>query len=413
MMNELDKRLAALSPEQRVLLEQRLKQKGIQTPLPAGLSKQEAKNRNGASSSFVPKRKRNMDKMEFSLFFFSGDGSTQDQNKYSLLLETTALADQNGFAAVWTPERHFEDFGGLYPNPSVLSAALATITERIELRAGSVVLPLHHPIRFVEEWSVVDNLSKGRVSVAFATGWHPADFLIAPVQATDYYESRKDGMFNSIELVKRLWAGEQIPFTDVNGIVHEIRTLPRPLQNELDIWIATNGSPETYQRAAQIGANILTGITGGDLADLEAKIDLYRKTLSQSGFLPESRKVAVMLHTCLGTSDEEVKVKVEKPMKEYLKTFMKQQKNILTDYSSMSASDFDVIVNHAFESYFQESALFGSYDKCKKLIETLIDIGVDEVACLVDFGIDNETIMNSIRMLTDLKKSFNQKELSL
>ncbi|TPG75976.1 LLM class flavin-dependent oxidoreductase [Brevibacillus laterosporus] len=412
-MNHLDDRLAALSPEQRVLLEQRLKQKGIQPPLPTGKTKKEAQNRNTASNSFVPKRKRKMDKMEFSLFFFSGDGSTQDKNKYSLLMESTAYADQHGFAAVWTPERHFEDFGGLYPNPSVLSAALATITERIELRAGSVVLPLHHPIRFVEEWSVVDNLSKGRVSVAFATGWHPADFLIAPVQATDYYDSRKDEMFSSIELVKRLWAGEQVPFTDVNGIVHEIRTLPRPWQNELNIWIATNGSPDTYRRAAQIGANILTGITGGDLADLEEKIDLYRKTLSQNGFLPESRKVAVMLHTCLGSSDEEVKAKVEKPMKEYLKTFMKQQKNIFTDYASMSASDFDVIVNHAFESYFQESALFGSYDKCKKLIETLIDIGVDEVACLVDFGVDDETIMNSIRMLTDLKESFSQKEFSL
>ncbi|MCR8984823.1 LLM class flavin-dependent oxidoreductase [Brevibacillus laterosporus] len=412
-MNQLDKRLAALSPEQRVLFEQRLKQKGIQTPFPTRLSKQEVKNRNSAASSFVPKRKRKVDKMEFSLFFFSGDGSTQDQNKYALLLESTAYADQHGFAGVWTPERHFEDFGGLYPNPSVLSAALATITERIELRAGSVVLPLHHPIRFVEEWSVVDNLSKGRVSVAFATGWHPADFVIAPVQTPDYYESRKDEMFNSIELVKRLWAGEQIPFTDVNGAVHEIRTLPRPLQNELNIWIATNGSADTYERAAKIGANILTGITAGDLADLEAKIELYRKTLSQSGFSPESRKVAVMLHTCLGTSDEEVKAKVEKPMKEYLKTFMKQQKNILTDYASMSASDFNVIVDHAFESYFQESALFGSHDKCKKLIETLGDIDVDEVACLVDFGIDNETIMNSIRMLTDLKQSCNQKELTL
>lgn len=413
MMNHLDERLAALSPEQRVLLEQRLKQKGIHPPLPTEKIKQEAQNRNNASNSFVPKRKRKIDKMEFSLFFFSGDGSTQDKNKYSLLLESTVYADQHGFAAVWTPERHFEDFGGLYPNPSVLSAALATITERIELRAGSVVLPLHHPIRFVEEWSVVDNLSKGRVSVAFATGWHPADFLIAPVQATDYYESRKDEMFNSIELVKRLWAGEQVPFTDVTGVVHEIRTLPRPWQHELDIWIATNGSPDTYRRAAQIGANILTGITGGDLADLEEKIALYRKTLSQNGFLPESRKVAVMLHTCLGSSDEEVKTKVEKPMKEYLKTFMKQQKNILTDYASMSTSDFDVIVNHAFESYFQESALFGSYDKCKKLIETLIDIGVDEVACLVDFGVDDETIMNSIRILTSLNESFNRKEFSL
>jgi len=49
------------------------------------------------------------------------------------------------FTAVWTPERHFHAFGGLFPNPSVTSAAVAAVTTRIQIRAGSVVLPLHHP----------------------------------------------------------------------------------------------------------------------------------------------------------------------------------------------------------------------------------------------------------------------------
>ena len=68
--------------------------------------------------------------------------STQ-QNKYRLLLEGARFADQNGFVAVWTPERHFHAFGGLFPNPAVTSAAIAAITEKIGIRAGSVVSPLH------------------------------------------------------------------------------------------------------------------------------------------------------------------------------------------------------------------------------------------------------------------------------
>ncbi len=58
-------------------------------------------------------------------------------------------------------------FDGAAAFLSVLSAALAMVTERIQLRAGSVVLPLRHPIRIVEEWAVVDNLSK----VLSAGGW--------------------------------------------------------------------------------------------------------------------------------------------------------------------------------------------------------------------------------------------------
>ena len=76
--------------------------------------------------------------MQFSLFFFSADGSTGTVDKYRLLIESAQFADQHGFSAIWTPERHFQDFGGLYPNPSVLGAALSMITKRIHIRAGSV-----------------------------------------------------------------------------------------------------------------------------------------------------------------------------------------------------------------------------------------------------------------------------------
>ena len=50
------------------------------------------------------------------------------------------------------------------------------LTEPLARRAplGSVVLPLRDPIRIAEEWALVDNLSGGRVGVAFASGWHAA-----------------------------------------------------------------------------------------------------------------------------------------------------------------------------------------------------------------------------------------------
>ena len=108
--------------------------------------------------------------MPFSLFFFSANEAEFAQVKYKLLIEAAKFADEHQFSAVWLPERHFHAFGGLYPNPSTLAAALAMVTERIRLRAGSVVWPLHHPIRVAEEWSVVDNLSNGRVDLSFATG---------------------------------------------------------------------------------------------------------------------------------------------------------------------------------------------------------------------------------------------------
>src|SRR5262245_4671495 len=209
-MDEINKRLAALSSEQRELLELRLRKKGLETP--------GAETVRAVSESVLPNpvvtesyqddpdwKQRPVERtMRFSLYFFSDDGSKNDGQKYRLLLESAKFADRNDFIAVWTPERHFQAFGGLYPNPSVLSAALAMVTERVQIRAGSVALPLHHPVRVAEEWSLVDNLSRGRVAVSYASGWHPNDFLFAP----DAYEQRKEVMFSHIETIRKLWAGE-------------------------------------------------------------------------------------------------------------------------------------------------------------------------------------------------------------
>jgi len=77
-------------------------------------------------------------------FYFASDAGGNEPDKYRLLLEGAKFADANGFTAVWTPNGTFTLLGAL-PNPSVTSAAVAAVTRGFRIRAGSVVLPLHHP----------------------------------------------------------------------------------------------------------------------------------------------------------------------------------------------------------------------------------------------------------------------------
>ena len=111
--------------------------------------------------------------IDFSLFYFASDEGERGAAKYRLLLEGAKFADANGFHAVWTPERHFHAFGGLYPNPSVTGAAIAAVT------SASRSAPAASCFRFITRFAwprsgpLVDNLSGGRVGVSFASGWHP------------------------------------------------------------------------------------------------------------------------------------------------------------------------------------------------------------------------------------------------
>src|SRR4051794_5598232 len=215
--------------------------------------------------------------MDFSLFFFAESGAVAGDG-YRLLLESARFADANGLSAVWTPERHFHPFGGLYPNPAVTGAAIAAVTERVGIRAGSVVAPLHHPLRIAEEWAVVDNLSGGRVGVSFASGWHATDFVLRP----ETYADRKRALADTVDQVCRLWRGDSLEFPDGTGAPRSIRIFPPPVQRELPIWITSAGSADTFRSAGTLGAGVLTHLLGQSPADLAGKIAAYREALADA-----------------------------------------------------------------------------------------------------------------------------------
>ncbi len=254
-------------------------------------------------------------KMDFSLFYFAADASESVQDKYRLLLEGAKFADRRGFAAVWTPERHFHEFGGLYPNPALTSAAIAAITSNIAIRAGSVVLPLHNPIRVAEEWAVVDNLSGGRVGLSFASGWHRNDFALAP----ENWPDRKEIMFRGIETIRKLWRGESVTARNAASEEIQVRIFPAPLQREPPIWITAAGNIETFRMAGQIGANLLTNLLGQKVEDLAEKIAAYRESRRLHGH-PGNGHVTLMLHTFVGSRKKQVRATVRKPFIDYLKT---------------------------------------------------------------------------------------------
>ncbi|MEM8722031.1 MAG: LLM class flavin-dependent oxidoreductase [Cyanobacteria bacterium P01_G01_bin.39] len=351
--------------------------------------------------------------MEFSLLYFSGDGSTRETNKYNLLLETVKYGDIHDFSAVWTPERHFHPFGGLYPNPSVIAAALATITDNIQLRSGSVVMPLQNPVRVAEEWAVVDNLSQGRVGLSFASGWHADDFLLQPAN----YSSRKEAMWSGIKVFKQLWQGEQVEFLGGTGQPVKIQTFPRPLQAKAPpIWI-TCGADETFIGAGKIGANVLTSMLYETTDNLARRINLYRTSLTQNGYDPQQGKVSLMLHTFIGNDQESVRSQVKEPFCNYIKTHfglaekLAQKIDFPVDPSTFTEDDRASLFDFAFERYLSGRVMIGTRESCRQTIEQMEKIGVDEIACLIDFGLDPTLVMNSLDKLKDLKEEYQNKPI--
>ena len=341
--------------------------------------------------------------MKFSLFFFDGDGATVRSDRYDLLKECAAFGDQNGFTAIWTPERHFHAFGGLYPNPAVISAALACITERIQIRAGSVVLPLHHPVRVAEDWAVVDNLSGGRAALSVASGWTMDEFVLS----RDPHGSRRTVMWENLDLIRRLWRGETVEFQDASERTVAVQVLPRPLQSELPIWI-TCQSTESFVEAGRCGYHVLTSLLGGQLEETAKNIAKYRESLTRNGHDPESGTVSLMVHTFLGANEDRVREDIRVPFGEYLKTHYGLLENLAkgmgldVSMDDFSEDDLDAVIEFGIEGFIKQRSLIGTPDSCFPLVGAFADAGVDELCCLVDFVQSKDAVMSSLPFLREL-----------
>jgi amino acid adenylation domain-containing protein/natural product biosynthesis luciferase-like monooxygenase protein len=320
----------------------------------------------------------------FSLFYFGADAGTAT-DKYALYLASARFADEHGFEAMWTPERHFHAVGSLYPNPSILNAALATITRRVQLRAGSVVLPLHDPLRVAEEWSVVDNLSGGRAGVAITSGWHPRDFALAP----DRFAARRQVMRDGIAALQALWSGAAIARTDGDGAPTEVRIYPAPVQPALPLWITAAGTPETFAYAGAIGANVLTHILGQTPDDVAANIARYRAARAAHGHDPARGRVTLMIHTFLGDDGDATVARAKEPFLRYMRAHLNLLQPLVHSaglpVDLRSEADVDQVAEFAFERYARTAALLGTPASCVPLVRRLHAAGVDELACLVDW----------------------------
>ncbi|MCA2211608.1 MupA/Atu3671 family FMN-dependent luciferase-like monooxygenase [Jidongwangia harbinensis] len=342
---------------------------------------------------------------DLSVFFFGSDSAAAHAgDRYRLLRTAARFADRHGFAAVWTPERHFHAFGGLFPNPAVTGAALAAWTERVDIRAGSVVLPLHDPLEVAEQWAAVDNLSGGRVGVSFASGWHARDFVLAP----DRFADRKRVMVDGIEEVRRLWRGGTVTRRSGDGTPVEVGVHPRPVRADLPCWLTSARHPDTFRAAGELGAGLLTHLLGHDLAELADKIMAYRQAWRAAGHGPHARSgrdghVVVMLHTFVGPDRDQARGTAREPLRAYLRTSLDLVAGLGgaagADLRALPPEDLEPLIDRAVDRFTATAGLLGTPDDAAAMIERLAGIGVDEVACLLDFGVAEPEVIAGLEHL--------------
>jgi len=78
--------------------------------------------------------------------------------------------DAAGFYAYHLAEHHTPAIHSLAPSQNVFLASVAQRTRRLRFGPCVYVLPLHHPLRLIEEISMLDHLSEGRLEIGVGRG---------------------------------------------------------------------------------------------------------------------------------------------------------------------------------------------------------------------------------------------------
>lgn len=191
--------------------------------------------------------------MEVGVFDHLDRGAVALGDFYRARLKLIQAYEQAGFYSYHVAEHHGSPIG-MAPSPNVFFAALAQHTSRIRFGPLVYVLPLYHPLRLLEEISMLDHLSGGRLELGFGRGASPIESRIYgadPALRGAMYEE-------ALELVLAGFNGGRLTF---HGKFYDFQDVPlemKPLQRPFPpLWYGSH-SPESAEFAARKGMQIVS-----------------------------------------------------------------------------------------------------------------------------------------------------------
>jgi alkanesulfonate monooxygenase SsuD/methylene tetrahydromethanopterin reductase-like flavin-dependent oxidoreductase (luciferase family) len=163
-------------------------------------------------------------------------------------LDLIRMADAGGLAAYYLAEHHGSELC-MAPNQEVFLAAASQVTENIRLGPMVKLLPLHHPVRIIEDMCVADQLTGGRLDFGVGRG-------VAPIEhywfGSNWPES-KDRFTDILGIICDAFATGEI--SSANSRFYDFPTIPlstKPLQDPIPFWYP--GRPVT---AGRHGMNLI------------------------------------------------------------------------------------------------------------------------------------------------------------
>ncbi len=283
-------------------------------------------------------------------------------------------AEELGFDAVWIAEHHFSNKYGILPDPFSYLSYLAAKTTRIRLGAAVMVVPLHHPLRIVENAAFVDILSGGRFQLGMGSGYRPYEFEGLGIS----YEERRAIQAEAIPLIldgfhkKRVNSdGEYFRF----AMDQTYEVFPQPVQQPHPPFFMAAGTDGSIRTAARNGFGLMQSLLPS-AATIGEHIALYREHMAETpaplDANPAFGEVDVVRMTYVAPTDARAREESEAGITHHMKSFMGGE---VGAYLGDVAEKTDES-QFAYERLVKDTILHGAPDTVLRKIEAFRDVGM-------------------------------------
>lgn len=351
------------------------------------------------------------------------------QKIYDLRLEQIEMLDKAGFYAYHLAEHHTPAVHSMAPSQNVFLAAVSQRTKQLRFGPCVYVLPLHHPLRLIEEISMLDHLSGGRMEIGVGRGGvMEAYFWGQEADSETNYERYQ-------ETLNILRQGLNTDSLSYQGRFHSFDDLPMRLQP-----IQRPYPPLWYMRNAESAAlEGMNTVIVGTLDSLRKEVVRYRQVwaethgegaLTVQGLEP---KIGLVVHMVIADTDEEA-IKIAKPAWDKYRwnlaapRRLEAEKRGLTQFQSASDGSsgftgarpthlparetrkdieaelerFDTQDNRTDPTRLGGVALAGSPESVKRYMAEYEETGANYFVCSFQWGdLSHETAMRSIQLFRD------------
>ena len=217
------------------------------------------------------------------------------------LIEEIKLMDEVGLDFYGIGEHHRPDYA--VSTPEIILAAASTVTKKIKLGSAVSVLSSSDPVKLYQSFATIDQLSGGRAELMAGRGSFIESFPLFGYSLDDY-----DDLFEEkLELLLKInkenpvtWKGKFRPSLNRQLV------LPRAVDDNLDIWIAVGGTPESVLRAGKHGLPVIFAIIGGNPAQFKTLFEYYKNVYQQFGHDMNKFQVGVHMHAFFGDDSKKI-----------------------------------------------------------------------------------------------------------